>query len=231
MAWSVQQSLGVSTTGTGISQAITPKFVGDLIIVAGYAGLGSTVSISDNGPNNWNICNPPVTNGQDTVLASWYTIATSLSSLTITVSQSGNTFMGIMIDEFSGNAFTNVLDAHSEFYGVTGQAVSSTLLPITHDPLLWSAVADTITGVGLIGGRTAFKASDDAAQDWSEWQRGNSAITGKIYRSSFIGFGNNTILMASFKPYYQSFNSTKRFGWSSSKPVVTANQSNFFSVF
>lgn len=194
------QSKNPATTATGtISTAIAPNGPGSLIVVfAGNASTGATLNISDTASHAWTTLAGPQVGATD-VSKSWWTISTTSTPFTITVTASA-TFLNLLVDEFVGVDVTSpVADAHSAIgTGVAPTVTSPTVTPTRNRSLIWGACNDTLTAAG-----TGFTVgANDSAGDLSVWAVLGDSTAGVATSALFgtVSGGDYNLSVAAFNP-------------------------------
>lgn len=182
----------------------TAGAIGNLLLVSGFSSARTNAgSVSDTQGNTWNVCNPDfndATNGSR--LQSWYAWAKTTSSTTVTfANNSGANFIGMTLEEFTGNHPTATLDqVNHSVAGATGTNPTGPAITLgADDCLVWALHVDATTGVGNIDGAAATKGSDDGASDWSEF-RVLSGRSGASVTAAWTATGAYDDFIASFKP-------------------------------
>lgn len=197
-----QGTSNVSAATLGLTR--TAGAINNLLVVTVFSAARTNApSVSDTQGNTWNVCNPDfndATNG--TRMASWYALAKNTSSTTVTVANnSGANFIGMTLEEFTGNDTTTPLDqVNHSTAGATGTNPTGPSITLgANDCLVWALHVDNTTGVGNIDGSVATKGSDDGSSDWSEF-RVLTGRTGVAVNAAWTSTGAYDDFIASFKP-------------------------------
>ncbi len=195
---------------TSLTLTITPSAIGNLLVVgvdcaADASGVGSP-AVSDTGGHTWNVCNEEFLDGpHHQTLASWYTLATTTSSITLTlVSNKPSDWISAVVDQFSGVHQTNPLDVHVESLpegSASNPAVSSAMVPSVDNELVWAWCVGMISATGNIDGVAADAGGDTLGDDRTEYRilTGRSGVSMTATCATYSPFKYN-ILSATFRP-------------------------------
>jgi hypothetical protein len=143
----------VVATSTTLTISTT---AGNLLVVSmKMSSTGSSPTIGDTAGNIWTL-GTNLTTALPYTLKTWYAIAVSTVSDTITVSSTNNVATASMVDQFSGTATVNPLDASSTTdNGGSGQTICTTgpVTPAKNNELIWGDCGqETANSFGLTPG-------------------------------------------------------------------------------
>jgi hypothetical protein len=187
-----EQSQAANTgSNTTVAKAITPRAIGNLIVVfSGAADSAATLSISDNATvaHTWTTLTGPTVQTAVDVCRSWFTYANQTGPFTITITKTGGVqFMNILIDEFNNVVASSPVDGTpGGAFGSSLNPTSPSTTPTTANDVVWTACNDSLSAVPT--GYT--KAADDGATDWTAFKVLNGG-SGVAQQAVWTGAGGN----------------------------------------
>jgi len=182
----------------------SPNAVGNLLVVGFSASdFGANLSINDTGGHTWNILHTVLDDSPGSVSSmSWWTIATTTSSIDVTCTSTATAFCIMTLEEFTGVAASPVDQVVRSAAGASGTPTSPSFTPSVDDVLVWVWCADSLTDMGNIDGTKATAGSNGPAYsggDGSEY-RVLTGRSGVAMTAAFAGSGLFTLMAATFKP-------------------------------
>lgn len=153
----VQTASGVGTGTTDIVVTISSSGSNNLLVVSNWVATGiSFVSLTDNLGSSYTSSSVTTSGGGGNVsiVQSYAVVASGVTSVTVTFSTNvgGAGTAGVIVDEFSGNATSSVVDVSSTGSGTGTSLAASTFTPSVSGRLI---VATMIGYLANVAGWTA----------------------------------------------------------------------------